>query len=79
MPGIVITYPELDVDSGNIEVTLRCNQTAPKNTNVNFFVESWENSTIKITGYSYYGNQRKKVDGVIFVGCPLKAGHFLEY
>ncbi len=60
MPGIVITYPELDIDAGNIEVTLLCNQTAPHDTNVNFFVESWENSTIKITGYSYWGNKRRK-------------------
>jgi len=51
----VITYPDLDIDAGNIQLTLRCNQTAPANSNVNFFVDRWEDTTIYITGYSYYG------------------------
>ena len=55
-PGIVITYPKLALDDGNIELTLRCNQTAPATSDVNFFVDRWEGTTIYVTGYSYYGN-----------------------
>jgi len=77
--GIVLAYPGLDDGSGNVEVTLKCNQTGKKNTDVTFSVDSWENSTVKISGYSYYGNKREKIRLIIFVGCPLKARHFLEY
>jgi len=52
----VITYPAFEGSQQNLQVTLRCNKTAPHDdTNVNFFVQKWENSTFYITGYSYYG------------------------
>ena len=51
----MITYPDLDIDAGNVELTLRCNQTAPATTDVNFFVDRWEGTTLYVTGYSYYG------------------------
>ena len=54
-PGVVITYPAFEGGQGNLKVTLRCNKTAPHDTNVDFFVHKWENSTFYLTGYSYYG------------------------
>ena len=54
--GIVITYPSLDIELGHIQVTLRCNQTAPATSDVNFVVDRVENATIYLTGYSHYGN-----------------------
>jgi len=66
-PGIVIAYPNLEDSTGSIQVTLRCNQTAPATPDVNFFVDRLEDGLLFVTGYSYYG-------------CPVKVhnGSFLS-
>lgn len=78
--GIVLQYPQLENGSGNIEVTLKCDPKGPKNYDVAFSVDSWDNSTIKISGSSFYGKKKgRKFCLKIFVGCPLKNQQFLQY
>jgi len=61
----IISLPGLKIDyilspRENITVNLFCNQTAPHDANVNFFVTGVFNGGLEVYGYSYYG-------------CPVKA------
>jgi len=50
----------MDNKKGDMVVNLICNQTAPHDANVNFFVNGVVDYALIISGYSYYG-------------CPVKA------
>jgi len=54
LPGLKISYT-LDGRGGNIDVNLLCNQTAPHDTNINFFVDGLIGEIFTVSGYSYYG------------------------
>ena len=54
LPGVKIDYV-LDDNKGNITVNLLCNQTAPQNSYVDFFVGGVIDNSVTISGYSYYG------------------------
>lgn len=62
LPGVKIDYI-LDNNKGNITVNLLCNQTAPQNTYVDFFVGGVVDSAVVISGYSYYGITKNFSDG----------------
>ena len=66
VPGLKIDY--LLDSRDNVTVNLFCNQTAPHDANVNFFVAGVFDDAMEIYGYSYYG-------------CPVKAedNRFLSF
>jgi len=55
-PGLKVVYTTED-EQGLFIVNLYCNQTAPRDTNVNWFVEGFVDVNFTISGYSYYGNK----------------------
>ncbi len=55
LPVLKINYP-LDDGKGNYTLNFICNQTAPHNTDVNWFVDGVViDRTLVLSGYSYYG------------------------
>jgi len=54
LPGLKISYA-LDDSEMIFVVNLYCNQTAPHDANVNFFVNGVVDRKFAISGYSYYG------------------------
>jgi len=54
VPAITVHYA-LDNQKGDVVVNLICNQTAPHDANVDFFVDGVIDSVFTISGYSYYG------------------------
>ena len=57
LPVLKVTYA-LDNTKGNITLNLLCNQTAPHDTNVNWFVDGVIDYALVVSGYSYYGTRK---------------------
>jgi len=66
VPQLAILYV-LDNRGGNMTVNLICNQTAPHNANVDFFVNGVLDDGLVVSGYSYYGCPVQAADGRKFL------------
>ena len=54
LPGLRITYV-MDDNRGIVAVNLFCNQTAPHDAKIDFFVDGEIEDEFVLSGYSYYG------------------------